>query len=261
MGKQAHIGTFTYDEGVTLAEAIRGGEEADHPDHVRWAALRMLARLKPRTGYDEGDLLRRVAIEMRKGTFDKLEVPPVCLGQIAATLRILEPFEQFYQGVLFLFERMRGAASDEMEASVADLSGTETTKEAREAVCRSAADLQTSLQTARDFNPTTAMEVETVFQESGILALAKEVLCQTTDDVELMRIILRRHAQVQSGKFDKGLPKAAWIRPADGGDRVRLTAQRHQLPASQRPKGWKDVGRHPYRTNSAFAFILACDIN
>ena len=29
-------------EGAMLAEALRGGEEADHPDHVRWAALRML---------------------------------------------------------------------------------------------------------------------------------------------------------------------------------------------------------------------------
>jgi hypothetical protein len=76
-----------------------------------------------------------------------------------------------------------------------------------------------------------------------------------------MRLIHRRHAQVQSGKFDKGLPKAAWTRLADGGDRVRLTAQRHQLPASQRPEGWKDVGRHPYRTGSAFSFIRACDIN
>ena len=47
-----------------LAEALRGGEEADHPDHVRWAALRMLAKLNPQPGHDEGELLRDLAIEL-----------------------------------------------------------------------------------------------------------------------------------------------------------------------------------------------------
>src|SRR5262249_22804214 len=94
-----------------------------------------------------------------------------------------------------------------------------------------------------------------------MLALANHVLHQATDAVELMRLILRRHAQVQSGKFDKGLPKAAWTRLADGGDRVRRTAPRHQLAASHAQEGWKDVGRHPYRTGSPFPFIQECNIN
>ena len=38
---------------------------------------------------------------------------------------MLEPFEQFYQGVLFLFERIRGAASDEVEARLTDLASME----------------------------------------------------------------------------------------------------------------------------------------
>jgi hypothetical protein len=76
-----------------------------------------------------------------------------------------------------------------------------------------------------------------------------------------MRVVLRRHSQVQSGKFDKGLPKAAWARLMSSGDRVQLTAQRYQLAQSQRPAIWKDVDRHPYRTGSAFAFIQACNID
>ncbi len=260
-GSNAHIGAFTGHEGATLSQALRGGEEADHPDHVRWAALRMLKKLNPQPGYDEGELLRRVATELRSGTFDKLPVPSVCLTQIAATLQILEPFEQFYQGAIFLFERIRGAASDEIEVSLADMASAEPIKQARQAILKSAAGLQANLQAAREVNPTTAVEVEAVLRESGILALANEVLHQATDATELMRLVIRRHAQVQSGKFDKGLPKAAWTRLTDGGDRVRLTAQRHQLAESQRPAGWKDAGRHPYRTNSAFAFIHACDIN
>jgi len=259
-GSRAHVGAFTTLEGAILAEALGGGEEADHPDYVRWAALRMLVKLNPQPGHDEGELLRSLAIELGSGTFDKLGVPSVCLTQIAATLQILEPFELFYQGAIYLFERIRGAASDEIEASLSDLARLEPVKEADVAIRKSAAELWRSLQAAREVNPLTTGEVQAVLRESGILSLADDVLRQPTDASEIMRLVLRRHGQVQSGKFDKGLPKAAWTRLTDN-DKVRLTAQRHQLAASQRPAGWKDVGRHPYRTGSAFAFIQACEID
>jgi hypothetical protein len=259
-GSSAHIGAFTTQEGAMLAKALRGGEEADHPDHVRWAALRMLVKLDPPPGHDEGKVLRSLAIELRRGTFDKLGVPSVCLTQIAATLQILEPFEQFYQGVIFLFERIRAAASDEIEVSLADLASMEPVDEAGRVIRKSAADLRRSLQAAREVNLKTAGEVEAVLRESGILALADDVLRQPADASDVMRLVLRRHGQVQSGKFDKGLRKAAWTRLTDD-DKVGLTAQRYQLAASQRPVDWKDVGRHPYRTGSAFAFIRACDIH
>lgn len=260
-GSRAHLGAFTPQEGEMLAEGLQGGEETDHSDHVRWAALRMLAKLNPPPGYDEGEVLRHLALELRSGTFDSLGAPAVCLTQIAATLQILEPFEQFYQGLLFLFGRIRGAASDEVEVSLADLASTEPVRVAGQAIRKIAADFRGSLQAAREVNPNTAAEVDAVFRESGILALADDVLRQPEDTSEVMRLVLRRHGQVQLGKFDKGLPKGAWTRLTDGGDRVRLTAQRYQLDASQRPASWKDVGRHPYRTASAFAFIQACDIN
>jgi hypothetical protein len=259
-GDRAHIGAFSTQEGAMLAQGLRGGEEADHPDHVRWAALRMLAKLNPQPGHDEGEVLRSLAIELRRGTFDKFGVPSSCMSQIGATLQILEPFEQLYQGVLFLFERIRGAASDEIEVSLTNLACMEPVDEADRAIRKSAADLRTSLQAVREVNPTTAVEVETVMRESGILALADDVLRQPADASEVMRLVLRRHGQVQSGKFDRGLPKAAWTRLTDG-DKVQLKAQRHRLPASQRPAGWKDVGRHPYRTGSALGFIQACDID
>jgi hypothetical protein len=259
-GSRAHVGAFTTAEGAVLAQALRGGEEADHPDHLRWAALRMLAKLSPQPGYDEGELLRGLAKELWGGTFDNLGAPAACFTQIDATLQMLEPFEQFYQGVLFLFERIRGAASDEPEARLADLAGTESVGEAAQAIRKSAGDLRRSLQTAREVNATTTGAVADVLQKSGILALADEVLREPADSSELMRVVLRRHGQVQSGKFDKGQPKAAWTQLTDRDDRVRLKAQRYQLAPSQRPARWKDVGRHPYRTGSAFAFIQACDI-
>jgi hypothetical protein len=220
----------------------------------------MLARLNPQADYDEGELLRGLARELQGGTFDNLSVPAPCLAQINATLRTLELFEQFYQGVLFLFERIRGAVSDESEARLSDLSGVQPVREAAQAIRKSADDLRKRLQTARDVDTTTAGEVEAVLRESGILMLAEEVLREPADITELMQVVLRRHGQVQSGKFDKGMPKGSWVRLTESNAHVRLTAQRYQLPPSQRPADWKDVGRHPYRTGSAFAFIQACNI-
>jgi hypothetical protein len=39
-----------------------------------------------------------------------------------------------------------------------------------------------------------------------------------------------------------------------------LTMQRYELHASQGPKDWTNMVRHPYRTASAYAFIKACHI-
>ena len=259
-GSRAHVGAFTTAEGTVLAQALRGGEEADQPDQVRWTALRMLAKLNPEPGYDEGELLLTLAKEIRQGTFDKLRTPEPCITQISATLLMLEPFEQFYQGVLFLFERIRSAASDEAEVRLADLAGTESVREAAQAIRKSASQLRGILLTAHEVNAPTAAQVETVLRESGILSLADDLLHESADTSDFMRVVLKRHGHVQSGKFDKGLPKAAWAKLTNGNDRVRLTAQRYQLPFSQRPTTWKDMGRHPYRTGSAFAFIQACNI-
>lgn len=258
-GARAHVGGFTRQEGAALTVALRGGEEADHPDNVRWAMLRMLAKLSPESSRDEGELLRRLATELRRGSFQRLGFPGACLSQIAAALEILEPFEQFYQESIFLFERVRGAASDELEIRLVDLETTEPVRDVNNAIRKSAADLRRSVDTARQINPTTTADVEIVLRESGILSLADGVL-KSADVGEILRLILQRHAHVQSGKFDQGLPKAAWTRMSEGGEKVHLTAQRYQLAESKRPAHWKAVVRHPYRTESAHAFIRACKL-
>jgi hypothetical protein len=261
-GRLAHVGAFTKGEGTVMAEALRGGEEADHDDRVRSASLRMLATASSKPDdFDEGALLHGLAWDIQDGKFKSLDAPVTCLAQIDAILRVLEPFERFYQGVTFFFEQIRGAASDEGEARLIDVANQESASEAVEAVCKSADELKKNLLTASDVSPTTATEVWTVFKESDILSFADDILRAASNADELMRIVLRRHSQVQSGRFDKGLPKGAWVRLNSSGDRVQLTAQRHQLARSERPANWKVVGRHPYRTRSAFAFIDSCKMD
>jgi hypothetical protein len=258
-GEHSHVGAFSKKEGKILAEALRGGEEAEFLDHVRWATLRMLAKCDTKPGYDEGELLRRLTIDLSSEKHNKLKVPPDCLSQISATLQILEPFEQFYQGLIFLFEQILGAASDEIETSLPDLARQGPVKDAYTAITKVATNLQQVLKIAHEVNPKTAGEVESVLRESGILLLVDNILLQPADAAESLRIVVRRHAMVQSSKFDNGSPKAAWTRLMENG-KVRLTAQRHQLLRSQRPEDWKDVKRHSYRTKCAFSFIEACGI-
>lgn len=258
-GKKAHIGGFTAKEGMRLADALSGGEESDHPDQVRWAVLRILKRLDAQPGYEEGQLLRKLHKESRNGTFESLKIPTASLTQLIAILQIVEPFEQFYQSAVFLFECIRGAVSDQMEVSLSTLADNEQIKDGRQAILNSARDLLNNLAQAHEINAIASSEVEAVLQGSGVLQLVHDVIRHANDASELLRLVVRRHTHVQSGKFDKGLPKAAWTR-LDGNDSIRLTAQRHQLTKSHRPEHWKDVSRHPYRTHSAYSFIRASNI-
>jgi hypothetical protein len=96
------------------------------------------------------------------------------------------------------------------------------------------------------------------FCDSGVSRLAHDI--SESPEEEILPRLVRRHMMVQAGKFDGSLPKGPWIRLNDSGDSVALMAQRHQLPVQDAPTAPKDVSRHPYRTHSAFRFILQCGI-
>ncbi len=256
-GARAHMGGFTDPEARVLAEALRGGEEAELPDHVRWTALRMLAWLDPAADYDEGALLQQLARGIADGSFGDLQTPAESIAQIQAALCILEPFERYYQAALFLFEHLRAVATAEGQAVLSGLAHAPAVLDADKSVRANSEALRASLPAARAISIVSAQDVESVLRESGVLALAQETK-DSRDAVAMMRIILRRHGQVQSGKFDRGMPKAPWMRLSDDWESVQLTAQRYELSSSRRPKHWTDVVRHPYRTTSAYAFIEAC---
>lgn len=260
-GSRAHTAEFTKEEGKIVAEALRGGDEADHADHVRWSTLRMLARLQSTAGSDEGQLLLTLAKKLDEGGFPNLKIPGTCQNQINATLQILEPFERLYQGAVFLFDSVRGAATDEAEVSLNDVVRLEAVEKAATALRRNAEQLLDSIQLARTCCPTTVQDIDTVLRDSGILSLVADLRKPGDDTLRLIQIMLNRHNEVQARKFDKGLPKAPWFHLDSAAKSVRLTAQRNQLLAAKRPPQWTDEGRHPYRTYGAFNFIEACGIS
>jgi hypothetical protein len=257
-GLKCHLGEFTREEGQCLATALRGGEEGGWEDDVRWASLRMLAKVGE-DGIAESVLLERLLGATRDGTADRLKTPPPCVRQIEAALVLIRPYERLYQAVQFLFDAVRAAATDEPEARLDSLAATAPCVSALQGVRAAAVDLHTAMADAATIHPETANDCRAAFATAGVVGFA-EAACGVPDGMDLLGLVLDRHRDVQQGKFDRGERKAAWVRrdPAHGS--ARLTAQRHQLPRSGRYDSWDQVPWHPYRTFGARRFVKACGI-
>jgi hypothetical protein len=242
-GLRAHVSCFTDDEGSILAEALQGGEETDFADHVRWTALRLLAGVRRVAASNEASILQGLAKTLQNGGGKRLKAAPEFVAQITAVLQILEPFETLYQGILFLFESLRGAASDGGAPPLTEIARSEELQQAARALAGITRQLHPALTEAKERSPAAVREIETVFQESGILALADAIAQQTDDHVELLRTILHHHKEVMSGRLDRDLQKASWLRLDFGTGKIYLTAQRYQLSVDQRPSRWTDIPR------------------
>ncbi|MEI8016385.1 MAG: hypothetical protein WCH20_16305 [Nitrospira sp.] len=258
-GRRAHIGVFTRAEGTVLAQALRGGEEAEYSDHVRATALTLLAQVLPDGEFDEGVVLGRVLRACRSRTAHEAEAAKGCIDQIRAALSIEDPFERFYQSTLYLFEGMRAAASDEGEATFTSASCLQSMKEAVETCKATGEELLKTISDAAATDAKATAEMAEILTKSGIIALAERI-AHAPNIVGVLQSILVRHHSVQSGKFDGGLPKSPWLR-STGPEAFQLTVQRHQLTPAGRVKHWSKIGRHSYRTPAAFEFIRACRIS
>jgi hypothetical protein len=257
-GLKCHLGEFTRDEGQCLANALRGGEEGGWEDDVRWASLRMLAKVGE-DGIPEAVLLDRLLGATRAGTVDRLKVPLACVRQIEAALVLIRPYERLYQAVQFLFDAVRAAATDEPQARLDALAATAPCVSALQGSRSAAKDLLVAMEDAATIHPETANDCRAVFATAGVLGYA-ETACGVPDGVDLLELVLDRHREVQQGKFDRGERKAAWVRRDPAKLSAHLTAQRHQLPRSGRYDSWDQVPWHPYRTIGARRFVTACGI-
>jgi hypothetical protein len=183
-------------------------------------------------------------------------VPRNCGDQIRAVLTVVEPYERLYQSVLFLFQALQAAATDEPEASFAELAGTDSIDAAVAASAKASRDLPIALKGAAALHGESIRVIADALQGSGVTGLVDQLVSAASPE-SVLDIVLVRHEAVQGGKFDDGVRKAPWIKRLASG-KLRLSAQRFRLAVNGRPKKWWEVGRHPYRTSAAFAFIRAC---
>lgn len=256
-GLRCHLGEYRREEGRCLAAALRGGEEGGWEDDVRWTTLRMLASSTDDGG--EAVLLDRMLEAIRRRDFERLKSPTECLRQIEATLVLIGPYERLSQAVQFLFDAVRAAATDEPEVRLDSLARTPRCASACAGARSAATSLTAAIEEAGDLHALSANDIRGTFVETGVVALTESIR-EASGDVDLIDLVLDRHRDVQQGKFDRGERKAPWVRRDTACGPVRLTAQRHQLPRSDRYGTWEKVSWHPYRTFGARRFVRACGI-
>ena len=259
-GIDAHVSTLTTDEARWLRDALQGGEEAEFDDHARWVMLRVIRDCDPQLDMEESHLLSLCLSRLRRNSIPDVDPAGQGIQRLTTALRHIEPYERMYQGFAFLFDRIRAMALDRGQASLASIAHEPAVESAAEAVRQAATDLLTKWgatgNAQMQLGPACAR-----LRELGIVELAR-TLAGTSDARAICQEVLRRHARVQDGKFDGGLPKGPWIRFEVGSDdRVVLTQQRYGLEPGQARSSWTAMARHPYRTEGARRFIRLCRIS
>ena len=180
------------------------------------------------------------------------------IRQLQVVAPLIERLEQTYQALLFLFDEVRAVATENTAGcSLITLNQNAKAKEALSAAKRYESQLRRQLADGEKVDTTVASSINQALHDSGITALAEGIASAGTV-TEAVRVLIQRHAAVQSGKFDRNQQKAPWLRLEN--DVVRLTSQRNELLREDHAKSWRNIGRHPYRTGAAGNFIRQCRI-
>lgn len=248
---------MTATEAKTIRKGLSGGLEAERHDDVRWNCLRLLKAYGQESGPGEEACLKRFRsmIDQAPGSDARKSM---AVRQLRIVTLLIEPFEKLYQSSLFLFNEMSARATeDPMGCPLSSLSESGEVANALDTARRSQEDLRDEFADAEKVDAAVTAPIVLAMRDSGILALAD--LIATADTVgAAARILLQRHAAVQSGKFDRGQQKSPslWL---DNG-KARLSAQRHGLPKEEHVRSWRDIPRHTYRTSAAGNFVRECGI-
>jgi hypothetical protein len=250
-GKQVCADTITKKEAKLIREGLNGAIEAERDDEVRWQCL-LLLKLARAGATAEPECLAKMG-ELLNGSSNK----SWAWTQLSAIVSIIAPFERLYQSLLFLFDELRAAATEELAGfQVLSLNKKSSAKAALVAAIESNRSLKANIERGGKVNAAVTLSIVQAMQESGITALADDV--SSTGIADAAHALLRRHFAVQSGKFDRGQPKAPWIRLTNG--TAHVTSQRYQLRRESHAKDWRAISPHPYRTWAAAQFIEQCQI-
>jgi hypothetical protein len=258
-GEEVSLGGLTGSEATVLREGLKGGIEAERDDDVRWECLRLLKQAGAENETSEAACLRKFrSLVAQSDTTDQRKA--AALRQLNVVAMLVEPLEQLYQSLLFLFDELRVAATaDIARCTLSSLDDRRTAVEALDAAQQNESDMRQRLSAAEQVDSAVAAHIYKALRDSGVWEL-RERMQGVGSVAEASHCLLRRHAAVQAGKYDRGQLKAPWIRLDADGRTVRVTAQRYELVRSQHAKSWHDISRHSYRTGAAGQFIQQCRI-
>jgi hypothetical protein len=256
-GEEVSLEKMTNSEASTMREGLSGGIEAERDDDVRWNCLRLLKLAGAASDKREEDCLKRLRGLVEQEPLGDAR-KAVAVRQLRVVAPLIEPLEQLYQSLLFLFDEVRARATESPAGcTLGSLDQPGKATEALSAAQRSERELRGGLAIAEKVDASVTASIIQALRESGITALGENIAAAGSV-AAATSFLLQRHAAVQSGKFDRGQQKAPWLR-ADNGT-ARLTSQRNELTRGQHAKTWRNIARHPYRTSAAGRFIHECRI-
>lgn len=255
-GRQVHAGDLSPNEARILRQALRGSEEAEFDDATRWSMLRLIRSVDPESETDE----KRLFKNCRGGitSFKKPENELTC-DRIETALRVIEPYENLYQGTLFIFNSARMLAANQSSVDLRAVLRSLGVDQACAAITSNSSRLLNEYNDSSS-DPSSLGAAWQSLPKLGLVELAKAF--QAVKDEELvLKEVFTRHLRVQEGKFDGGIPKGPWIRYAPGStSQLVLTAQKFGFAQSEFPRTWQSIERHPYRTRAARRFVHLCKI-
>jgi hypothetical protein len=260
-GSEAHLGALTSLEANCLRQALRGWEEVGVDDHARWAMLQLLKTVGIQRNIPEHILLRlcRSTLNDREISSKIDAVCPHTVNRIRCALRMIDPYEKLYQIVQFIFDYMRAAAAQTGTVALKQIAADEQVKNAS-AQAKATAMAFLKMLKSMESDENELGPAHSSLLNSGLMEFA-ESMCRTSNPILHCEEILKRHKNVQNGKFDGGIFKGAWIElHPKKANTATLTAQRYALEPSRIGNSWKGIPRHSYRTNGAKRFIQLCKI-
>lgn len=223
-GKATRIGG----EPTKVEQDILG--EALRHDPVRRRMALVLCRYPARGGENDVQRLSRVAAKLGRNNDDLQEA-----------LQVILAFEECYACSILGFERILWLCDRDGPSKLTSLQADRVIQEAARQMSKGARRFERARQRAD-----TVMKASDAGRLDDIGRFVAEA--GETDVKGFIEVVLRRHTEVQQGKFDRGRRKLPWVEVGD--DDVRLTMARSRQIAAE-PRHPSNVPPHDYRLASA----------
>jgi hypothetical protein len=249
---------ITIEEAAALREGLSGGIEAETDDDVRWFCLRLLKKAQISQDESEEVSLKHLVDVIQAAELTGNPRRTAAVRQLMVVTALIEPFEQLYQAAIFLFDEVRSNATEQPAGyALTLLDAQKGSVEALRAAQRGHQALNRAFERTKISNESVNTSIAQAMSDSGIAALS-DGIARAATPAAAAALLIQRHLEVQSGKIDRGVQKAPWLR-SEGGV-ARLTSQRNELRRSAHANSWRSIARHPYRTASTIRFIQQCRI-
>jgi hypothetical protein len=234
-GERAHIEALPQSkEGTCIGDGL-------HSNSVRSRMARLLEKTPYAKDEDELSRLGRIRLKLNGRPSDR------DLGEAIACILA---YETVYRIIILTFERLLWLCRHQpsLKLATSKLSSDPVLRTAHEELCAAVPKLTLALQAARDG----ALHLSLERLDDVLRFLVEATKSERLHDG--IAAIVRRHTDVQHGKFDRGRRKTAWLERSEEAVSLSMARVGGLSRAVEIPE---QIEAHEYRVRSADALIAA----